>query len=293
MLQYIILISISIHALRGEGDERLVAVYYTYIDFNPRPPWGGRLRAHRQLKLTGNISIHALRGEGDKLWSMQSFIRFDFNPRPPWGGRLSRVVESFSFLGFQSTPSVGRATVVSGAYRRVHRFQSTPSVGRATLVDCSKTYKVVISIHALRGEGDVQYGLARDAEYISIHALRGEGDVFSYINMFTIHIISIHALRGEGDKQADGRPAVVAYFNPRPPWGGRRYQAVLSYCLRNFNPRPPWGGRHTVGYLDELSSIFQSTPSVGRATLFFCMYTGFRLFQSTPSVGRATHTVTE
>ena len=58
---------------------------------------------------------------------------------------------------FQSTPSVGRATrqyVIIALREKI--FQSTPSVGRATL---SKDWKCVpsqkISIHALRGEGDV------------------------------------------------------------------------------------------------------------------------------------------
>ena len=34
-----------------------------------------------------------------------------------------------------------------------------------------------ISIHALRGEGDVHYPDENGPVYISIHALRGEGDI--------------------------------------------------------------------------------------------------------------------
>ena len=56
-------------------------------------------------------------------------------------------------------------------------FQSTPSVGRATLRFYSKYVEVGISIHALRGEGDVeQLGISGVVTDISIHALRGEGD---------------------------------------------------------------------------------------------------------------------
>ena len=33
-------------------------------------------------------------------------------------------------------------------------FQSTPSVGRATLDDIATMRDIIISIHALRGEGD-------------------------------------------------------------------------------------------------------------------------------------------
>ncbi len=56
--------------------------------------------------------------------------------------------------------------------------------------------------------------------------------------------ISIHALRGEGDAGGETRPHVYLYFNPRPPWGGRRPQVFYFVVAQNdFNPRPPWGGR--------------------------------------------------
>ena len=56
---------ISIHALRGEGDDIQTPVYLRSKNFNPRPPWGGRpsIPLHYRFLLT--ISIHALRGEGD------------------------------------------------------------------------------------------------------------------------------------------------------------------------------------------------------------------------------------
>ena len=102
---------------------------------------------------------------------------------------------------FQSTPSVGRATLAPDAKagRAIYfnprppwggrliqfrvcflepLFQSTPSVGRATR---SRTFHIPahkISIHALRGEGDeYQPKELKGADMISIHALRGEGDL--------------------------------------------------------------------------------------------------------------------
>ena len=101
------------------------------------------------------------------------------------------------------------------------------------------------------------------------------------------------------------------YFNPRPPWGGRR----RGYCTRrrsgHFNPRPPWGGRPALICSHLINAGFQSTPSVGRATfplrsrcrrdtisIHALRGEGDRIggeetrgaqgFQSTPSVGRAT-----
>ena len=55
--------------------------------------------------------------------------------------------------------------------------------------------------------------------------------------------ISIHALRGEGDASKESALSRFRYFNPRPPWGGRRELAVTAELEDNFNPRPPWGGR--------------------------------------------------
>ena len=89
------------------------------------------------------------------MWQYYNADRKDFNPRPPWGGRRLSNASGFVINGFQSTPSVGRATRALAAER----------------------LGIEISIHALRGEGDERAGkLARASIYISIHALRGEGD---------------------------------------------------------------------------------------------------------------------
>ena len=78
-------------------------------------------------------------------------------------------------------------------------FQSTPSVGRATMY--LKFYRMTenISIHALRGEGDRALTANPHQTDISIHALRGEGDDNRDKDRKSCQRISIHALRGEGD----------------------------------------------------------------------------------------------
>ena len=63
-----------------------------------------------------------------------------------------------------------------------------------------------ISIHALRGEGDENYQDVSATTTISIHALRGEGDSWSLSNVRVEYRISIHALRGEGDYYLRRRP---------------------------------------------------------------------------------------
>ena len=107
--------AISIHALRGEGDDITA-----------------RLRCTMQT-----ISIHALRGEGDDGGCCASAIWKHFNPRPPWGGRPLLLLFFSCRAIFQSTPSVGRATGHGVPVFSPQKFQSTPSVGRAT----AKTYK--------------------------------------------------------------------------------------------------------------------------------------------------------
>ena len=200
-------------------------------------------------------------------------------------------------------PSAGMATD--------RRFQSTPSAGRATCFSCVLCCLIVISIHALRGEGD-ETDIPVEAE----------------------PIISIHALRGEGDRILIGEYVRRLYFNPRPPRGGRLvffgfnlkhslFQSTPSAGratsgrlqknsrIRNFNPRPPRGGRPIISPKNTRNLRFQSTPSAGRATKFmssltrpimyfnprpprggrhfrFVIRRGNSVFQSTPSAGRAT-----
>ena len=56
---------------------------------------------------------------------------------------------------------------------------------------------------------------------ISIHALREEGDLYiPYYN--AAGEISIHALREEGDTLTVSARIPSTYFYPRPPRGGRR-----------------------------------------------------------------------
>ena len=104
---------ISIHALRGEGDQQALHGAGPAPDFNPRPPWGGRPHPRKVCSDRGQISIHALRGEGDRHHWMNLYNKCDFNPRPPWGGRLREGSKIKVFNIFQSTPSVGRATLRS------------------------------------------------------------------------------------------------------------------------------------------------------------------------------------
>ena len=203
------------------GRHSVVTASRPQRDFNPRPPWGGR--QFRPVPYT-NYS--------------------HFNPRPPWGGRPSSEAPVVLITVFQSTPSVGRATRIKLPFEKLREiFQSTPSVGRATKNAQPQSHTSQISIHALRGEGDM-----------------------GYIGILWVEEISIHALRGEGDDSGGLCRILHHHFNPRPPWGGRRRHYRRCVSEHYFNPRPPWGGRRCLVFACRSESSFQSTPSVGRAT---------------------------
>ena len=79
---------------------------------------------------------------------------------------------------FLSTPSARRATVRDAqAGCHAQAFLSTPSARRATRKRLCLVLILLISIHALREEGDRSHrSLWIPSLLISIHALREEGD---------------------------------------------------------------------------------------------------------------------
>ena len=146
---------ISIHALREEGDQCGLPAPGSAVDFNPRPPRGGRRYLCWQSEIVTN----------------------DFNPRPPRGGRRLRHQITVPGLVFQSTPSARRATRrdrphgvlceyfnprpprggrhnTEAVKLLLKEFQSTPSARRATGFEVACGLVGFISIHALREEGD-------------------------------------------------------------------------------------------------------------------------------------------
>ena len=173
-------VDISIHVLRVEDDVLDMLRRWVYVNFNPRPPCGGRpiivfasliviqfqstssvWRTTRvQLIFDGKpaISIHVLRVEDDAT-------RYDGHCRD---------------LVFQSTSSVwrttiqriqsGRNAVISIHVLRVEDdplanscrswcavFQSTSSVWRTTIDEIQIEFNSLISIHVLRVEDDKAY----------------------------------------------------------------------------------------------------------------------------------------
>ena len=147
-----------------------------------------------------------------------------FYPRPPRGGRPKPQHNIYGCKRFLSTPSARRATGGAG------NLQSG----------------LVISIHALREEGDPCGFLPyQRGKHFYPRPPRGGRPDFSFFTTCPFHI-SIHALREEGDINTVISPVCPVDFYPRPPRGGR-----LAHTPTLFQPLQ-----------------FLSTPSARRATAF-------------------------
>ena len=123
---------ISIHALREEGDHRgrADAALLRSISIHALREEGDGVCSGIGSWL--DISIHALREEGDRRARSSTVTLMHFYPRPPRGGRPRKGIRFCGLILFLSTPSARRATF-------------------PRLVNISA---IVISIHALREEGD-------------------------------------------------------------------------------------------------------------------------------------------
>ena len=111
------------------------------LNFNPRPPRGGRRLMFRPLAVLMWISIHAPREGGDISTFFQRSSDPYFNPRPPRGGR-------------QDDPAGRLGDVI---------FQSTPPARGATTRRCIYASHSHISIHAPREGGDLYRVLCHHA----------------------------------------------------------------------------------------------------------------------------------
>ena len=163
-------------------------------------PSARRATHHRyQILTTDTISIHALREEGDAPACRQQARGPNFYPRPPRGGRRRGRRRRFSPAGYfyPRPPRGGRQHPLLAVCSLFDFYPRPPRGGRPISYNSSPTL-ILISIHALREEGDLRQAIAVQHILISIHALREEGDV---------------RLRQQHSSDRN--------FYPRPPRGGR------------------------------------------------------------------------
>ena len=111
--------------------------------------------------------------------------------------------------------------------------------------------------------------IALPSSDISIHALRGEGDLVEQLGISgAVTDISIHALRGEGDPAPSLTSTAASTFQSTPSVGrATTPRSVPRSGSRYFNPRPPWGGRlkETISKLHEAQISIHALRGEGDA----------------------------
>ena len=80
-------------------------------------------------------------------------------------------------------------------------FLSTPSARRATVALCNRNIGILISIHALREEGDYEVYSSAAADMIFLSTPSARRATICTASGWSRYIISIHALREEGDRK--------------------------------------------------------------------------------------------
>ena len=236
---------ISIHALREEGDadEKILTNAQEDISIHALREEGDSRSPRPAFRIS--ISIHALREEGDCSATLRPSWCSDFYPRPPRGGRLLRgELEPIGFL-----------------------FLSTPSARRATNTMEVVIQKQIISIHALREEGDGWPLPSRTTNptFLSTPSARRATQPRRPGISRGAFLSTPSARRATCEKAKNS--SWCCHFYPRPPRGGRPIPCPAGMPgMRHFYPRPPRGGRPgQIGHGIFVLS-FLSTPSARRAT---------------------------
>ena len=208
---------ISIHALREEGDATRPRRRDSTCTFLSTPSARRATSVSSNPFAVASISIHALREEGDVVSGHQRLTVLNFYPRPPRGGRPALSACCFrGSLDFYPRPPRGGRRDSPLIVHAWSEFLSTPSARRATSCYGWHGAKILISIHALREEGDSMFQCRS----------RGHGR------------ISIHALREEGDGADAALGTAYQNFYPRPPRGGRRLVRQSGFGLFRFLSTP-------------------------------------------------------
>ena len=221
------LLSISIHALREEGDPAFQPSMPLALSFLSTPSARrATVRVTVKLSLASNFYPRPPRGGRQILQVRMAYTTVNFYPRPPRGGRRR---------GAGQLPAGER------------NFYPRPPRGGRRGADVPAPGFLPISIHALREEGDPRrwWRSERRVGFLSTPSAKRATE-FSKI-IFVYCEISIHALREEGDQHYQPTAAGGYNFYPRPPRGGRPAPLVRSAQLGYFYPRPPRGGRPAAG----------------------------------------------
>ena len=151
--------------------------------------------------------------------------------------------------------------------RQAVEFLSTPPVWRATQPARRRIQQRLISIHALRAEGDAGLGSPVPARWVFLSTLSSRRATSTRPHLFLFPIISIHALLAESDRSPGHHRQSTHNFYPRSPRRERRTSSIIAMRLWIFLSTL-YSRRATTVYDVFCTSIeFLSTLSSRRATL--------------------------
>ena len=224
---------ISIHALREEGDRfkrdySLLTTIFLSTPSARRATGQEGVYQHRKEFLS---TPSARRATPPQFPLLLPF--YDFYPRPPRGGRPCPAWPGFCVCCYfyPRPPRGGRPFVPSNCLYYT-KFLSTPSARRATVQHGQDFAYVVISIHALREEGDRCSFVAFLSLLIFLSTPSARRATIDQQAEIDSYLISIHALREEGDPSTSCDRHSKSNFYPRPPRGGRPiYADQLGWAI--------------------------------------------------------------
>ena len=216
---------ISIHALLAESDEFesivrcYVAIFLSTLSLR-------RATGHRLCHAVFSpISIHALLAESDDVYDHKLGTLCISIHALLAESDSCKSLAYMGIIGFLSTLSLRRATLVCEWHTRPESFLSTLSLRRAT---------------------SWRFPLMTLQTNFYPRSPCGERLLLCHFLRFDRHI-SIHALLAESDPRQYARRNAHMYFYPRSPCGERLHAPSHSLYLRNnFYPRSPCGERRVT-----------------------------------------------
>ena len=254
-----------------EGDSACTATTrYHLRDFYPRPPGGGRLRAHTAIRSRPPISIHALRVEGDPDTDGDGFPDQYFYPRPPGGGRHQYRVRcnperkiSIHALRVEGDCCRNNLGVLARYF-----YPRPPGGGRRFIYADTDSLHLDISIHALRVEGDGRHPLTRLRDRRHFYPRPpggGRPRVRLSLRRRSTFLSTPSGWRATGLVVLI--PAHAVDFYPRPPGGGRPPLFSHSPCNTPISIHAlRVEGDSLLRRFSKAVLQFLSTPSGWRAT---------------------------
>ena len=169
---------ISIHALREEGDQHLLSCTLQHVIFLSTPSARRATRARSCACRCDTISIHALREEGDADTGCTIYLDFDFYPRPPRGGRRKGSWETCCITSYfyPRPPRGGRPADPPKSAGERNFYPRPPRGGRRAMAGAWKLSRRNFYPRPPRGGRRGKTTVLCELLLISIHALREEGD---------------------------------------------------------------------------------------------------------------------